>query len=382
MTGLDWAIVAFAVLMGAWGYQQGLIVGALSLLGFVSGALAGGRLGPALLAGGSESPYAPAVALAGALLIGGIVAVSLEGVAHGLRSRLLRHRGAATIDAAGGAFLLAALGLALVWMFGAVALNAPGASDLRKTAQRSTVLEAINSVLPPSGFVINALNRIDPGVSVPGPDPGVGPPDSRLAGDPEVRAAAASVVRVLGTACGLGVEGSGWVAAPGIVVTNAHVVAGQDDTTVGFEGSDARHDATAVFYDSGNDLALLRVDDLGDAAPLEIAEAPSSGTTGAVIGYPENGPRQISPARVGQTATVISEDAYGNGPIRRQLTALRGEVRSGNSGGPLVDGDGEVMTTVFASTTSGKAGGYGVPNAIVSGALAAAGGEVSTGPCA
>jgi S1-C subfamily serine protease len=380
VTGLDWGIIVFALLMGAWGYQQGLIVGALSLIGFVGGALVGSRLGPALLLDGSESPYAPATALVGALLIGGIVAVSLEGLAHTLRGRVLNSPGVAIVDAGGGALLLAALGLGVVWLFGAVALNAPGAKDLRQAVQRSAILRALNDALPPSGFVINALNRIDPGVSVPGPDPGVGPPDTRLAGDPEVRAAEDGVVRVVGTACGLGVEGSGWLAAPGLVVTNAHVVAGQDDTTVSHDGAESGVDATPVHYDPSNDLALLRVDGLaGD--PLPIRDSPQSGISGAVLGYPENGPFTITAARLGETELVISEDSYGRGPLQRELTALRGEVRSGNSGGPVVDGDGRVLTTVFASTTSGRAGGYGVPNDIVSSALADSSGEADTGAC-
>jgi S1-C subfamily serine protease len=380
MTGLDWGIIVFALLMGAWGYQQGLIVGALSLVGFVAGALIGSRLAPALLVDGSESPYAPATALVGALLIGGIVAVSLEGVAHTLRGRVLKVPGVAIVDAGGGALLLAALGLGVVWLLGAVALNAPGAKDLRQAVQRSAILRALNDALPPSGFVINALNRIDPGVSVPGPAPGVGPPDSRLAGDPEVRAAEDGVVRVVGTACGLGVEGSGWLAAPGLVVTNAHVVAGQDDTTVSRDGAESGVEATAVHYDPSNDLALLRVSGLaGD--PLPLRGSPQSGISGAVLGYPENGPFTITAARLGETDLVISEDSYGRGPLQRQLTALRGEVRSGNSGGPMVDGDGRVLTTVFASTISGKAGGYGIPNGIVSAALADSNGEADTGPC-
>ena len=380
MTSLDWIIVALAVLMGFWGYRQGLIVGLLSLAGFVLGALAGSRLGPALLPEGSQSPYAPLTALAGALLVGGIAAVSLEGLAHVLRRRLLRRRGAALYDAAGGAVLLAALGLCLAWMFGVVALNAPGAKDLRQQVQRSAILRELNETFPPSGSLLNALNRIDPGVSIAGPDPGVGEPDSRLAGDPEVRGAADSVVRVLGTACGLGVSGSGWIAAPGLVVTNAHVVAGEEDTAVSFDDEDDTLDATPVHYDPANDLALLRVDGLGGEA-LPLADSPQAGTPGAVLGYPENGPFTIEPARLGTTGSVISEDSYGRGPLMRELTALRGEVRSGNSGGPLVDGGGRVLTTVFASTTSRAGGGYGVPNSIVRSALADSTGEVSTGPC-
>ncbi len=378
MTGLDWGIVAFALLMAVWGYQQGLIVGALSLGGFVVGALLGSRLGLALLADGAESPYAPVTALAGALLIGGIVAASLEGVAHALRQRFLRHRGALILDSSGGAVLLAALGLGLVWLFGAVALNAPGTTDLRQAVQRSAILRALNEAVPPSGSLLNALNRIDPGVTIEGPDPGVRPPDRGIAGDPEVRAAEDSVVRVLGTACGLAVSGSGWVAAPGLVVTNAHVIAGQQDTAVGLDGE--RHEATPVHYDPRNDLALLRVGGL-DSPPLPLAANPRTGTTGAVLGYPENGPFAISPVRLGTTGTVLSQDAYGRGPIRRQMTALRGEVASGNSGGPVVGGDGRVLTTVFAATTTGQAGGYGVPNSIVRDALDAPDGAVGTGPC-
>jgi S1-C subfamily serine protease len=370
--------------MAFWGYQQGLIVGVLSLAGFAIGAFLGSRLGPALLPDGSHSPYAPATALAGALLVGGIVAVSMEGLAFAARRRLLgptgRHRGVAVMESTGGALLLVALALGIAWLFGAVALNAPGAKSLRQAVQESAILRALNDAFPPSSGLIRALNRIDPRVSVQGPSPDVAPPDSKIARDPEVRAASASVVRVLGTACGLGVEGSGWIAEPGIVVTNAHVVAGETDTTVTPAGSDSSFEATPVHYDPSNDLALLRVNGL-QAAPLSFAPNVTSGTPGAVIGYPENGPLTITPARAGATGPVITEDSYGRGPVTRELTALRGEVHSGNSGGPLVDGNGRVMGTVFAATTQGKPGGYAVPNGVVAGALGDSTGAVSTGPC-
>ena len=384
MTGLDWLIVAFALAMAFWGYQQGLIVGVLSLAGFAIGAFLGGRLGPALLPEGSHSPYAPATALVGALLIGGIVAVSMEGVAISARRRLLgpagRHHGVAIAESAGGAVLLVTMALGIAWLFGAVALNAPGAKSLRQAVQQSAILQALNEAFPPSSGLIKALNRIDPRVSIQGPSPDVAAPDSKIARDPQVRAASGSVVRVLGTACGLGVEGSGWVAGSDLVVTNAHVVAGETDTTVSPAGSDSSVDATPVHYDPTNDLALLRVDGLGDA-PLPFASDVTSGTPGAVIGYPENGPLTVTPARVGATGPVVTQDSYGRGPVTRELTALRGEVHSGNSGGPLVDGDGRVMGTVFAATTEGKPGGYAVPNDVVASALRDSTGAVSTGPC-
>jgi S1-C subfamily serine protease len=384
VTGLDWLILVFALAMGFWGYQQGLIVGVLSLGGFAIGAFLGSRLGPSLLPDGSHSPYAPATALAGALLIGGMVAVSLEGIALGMRRRLLgaagRRRGIAVAEASGGALLLIALALSMAWLFGAVALNAPGVKGLRTAVQRSAILQALNDTFPPSSSLINALHRIDPRVAIQGPSPNVAAPDSKIAQDPEVQAAGHSVVRVLGTACGLGVEGSGWIAAPGLVVTNAHVVAGETDTTVTQNGSGSSLDATPVHYDSKNDLALLRVNGL-DEAPLPLAPDVRSGTAGAVLGYPENGPFTIAPARVGVTGPVVTQDSYGRGPVTRELTAMRGEVKSGNSGGPLVDGAGKVMGTIFAATTQGKPGGYAVPNGVVAGALNDSAGPVSTGPC-
>jgi S1-C subfamily serine protease len=384
VTGLDWLILAFALSMAFWGYQQGLIVGLLSLGGFAIGAFLGSRLGPALLPDGSHSPYAPATALAGALLIGGIVAVSLEGLALAIRRRLLgaagRRRGVAIAEASGGALLLVVVALGVAWLFGAVALNAPGAKGLRTAVQRSAILRALNDTFPPSSSLINALHRIDPRLAIQGPSPDVAPPDSKIAHDPEVQAAGDSVVRVLGTACGLGVEGSGWIAAPGLVVTNAHVVAGESDTTVTPPGSSSSLDATPVHYDPENDLALLRVSGL-DGTPLSLSADVTSGTPGAVLGYPENGPFTIAPARVGATGPVVTQDSYGRGPVTRELTALRGEVRSGNSGGPLVDGAGKVMGTIFAATTQGKPGGYAVPNDVVARALSDTSGQVTTGPC-
>jgi S1-C subfamily serine protease len=217
---------------------------------------------------------------------------------------------------------------------------------------------------------------------VTGQVPALRQPNARLARDPEVRAATRSTVRVLGTACGLGIEGSGWVAAPGIVVTNAHVVAGEDDTTVQPLGTGPRYDAETVWFDPRNDIAILRSSGIKSLPALRQNVNASSGTSGAVIGYPENGPLDVQPARIGPTIEALSQDAYGRGPLRRKITTMRGLVRSGNSGGPLVDGQGRVLTTIFASSVArGGRSGYGVPDSVVSNALARARGVVGTGPC-
>ncbi len=378
MTLLDWGIVAFALALAVWGYQQGLIVGALTLGGFAAGAFIGSRIGPALLEQGSSSPYAPLFAAMGALLFGALAAVALEGLALGVRAKVIRGPGLQLADGAAGAALIAAVGLGLAWLFGAVALHTPGAAELRRDVQESLILRSLNGLLPPSGPIINALNRVDPAPSITGPAPRVGAPDARITSDPDVVQAGGSVVRVLGTACGLGVEGSGWMAAPGLVVTNAHVVAGQDDTSVTSQGGTGV-DATAVAYDPANDLAVLRVD--LDLSPLPALRRPQPGVAAAVLGYPENGPFTATPARFGATTEVISQDAYGRGPIRRQISALRGEVRSGNSGGPVLDAQGRVLGTVFAAATSGPPGGYAIPNSVVAAALSGAGRPVDTGPC-
>ena len=189
------------------------------------------------------------------------------------------------------------------------------------------------------------------------------------------------MVKILGTACGLGVEGSGWVADDGVVVTNAHVVAGQDDTRVLVRGREPSLDATAIAFDPRNDIAVLRVEGL-DAKPLPIADSPAPGTSAAILGFPLNGPFDVRAGRLGQTRTSVTQDAYGRGPVQRRITSLRGVVRSGNSGGPMVDGRGRVVTTIFAATTSGPRGGFGVPNAITQRALAGAREPVDTGPCA
>lgn len=379
MTVLDWAIVAFTLALGLWGYRQGLIVGTLTLVGFGVGAFAGSRIGPLVLSEGSESPYAPLCAALGALLAGALVAVTLESMALNLRARLIRRDGFLHLaDGAGGAALIAAVALGLVWAFGAVALHAPGTAQLRLDVQRSLILRSLNEVLPPSGPILQALDRVDPAPSVIGPAAPVAAPDPAIGSDPDVIAAEGSVVRVLGTACGLGIEGSGWVAGPGLVVTNAHVIAGEDDTTVTTSGG-ASLQATPVHYDPENDLALLHVD--ADLPALALAPESSSGTAGAVLGYPENGPYAVAPARLGETRDTISENSYGRGPIRRPITSLRGTVRSGNSGGPLVDDRGRVLGTVFAATTTGTPGGFAVSDEVVEAALQSPLAPVDTGPC-
>jgi S1-C subfamily serine protease len=380
MTVLDWLIVAGTALFALSGYYRGFIVGAMSLAGFAGGAIAGTRIASALLPSGDASPYAPAFGLFGALLAGAILAIGLEGLGLRLR-RAMRLPLLGVADGVLGAALAACVALGIFWVLGALALQAPGEQALRRDVQRSVILRRLNAWLPPSGAILHALARIDPLPQVRGPSAGVGAPPTAIAANPTVRRAASSVVRVTGTACGLGIEGSGWVAAPGEVVTNAHVVAGEQDTVV-HAGGGATLPAQAILFDAHNDVAVLRVPALDEPA-LPLAVDPPAGLAAAILGYPRDGPFTAAPGRIGETQTTLTEDAYGNGPVARLVTPLRGTVRPGNSGGPMVDAAGAVVTTVFAATVGGPPrGGFGVANAVVRRDLDRASGAVSTGPCA
>jgi len=272
----------------------------------------------------------------------------------------------------------AAAGAAIVWVAGAVALHVPGQVELREEVQRSRILRELNARVPPSRL-LDAIARVDPFAAIRGPEANVAPPDPGLLATAGVRAARASVFRVTGTACGLGVVGSGWAAAPNLVVTNAHVVAGMTDARVDRRDEEFR-DAVVVAFDARNDIAVLRVEGLG-AKPLQAVD-PVEGQAVAILGYPENRPFTATPGRIGQTASVLTDDALGRGPVQRLITTLRGEVRQGNSGGPAVDGRGRVQTTIFASRVGSDSSGYGVPTSLVREELAGAGAaRVSTGPC-
>jgi S1-C subfamily serine protease len=383
MTGIDWVIVAFTVLLAVYGYAQGFIVGAMSLVGFAVGAFLGTRIAPLLLSQGARSPYAPLFGLLGALLAGGVLASGLEGVGTRVR-RALRLPGLRTIDGLAGAALTACVGLGIAWIIGAVALQSSSSPVLRRDIQRSAILQELDTLLPPSGPILDALARFDPLPTVHGPAAEVPAPSPLVLHEPGVRAAARSVVRVFGTACGLGVEGSGWVADPGVVLTNAHVVAGESDTQVQVRGVGAGLPATVIGFDVHDDVAVLRVHGLSEPA-LQLAAVARSGTAGAILGYPLDGAFNAQPGRIGQTETMDTQNAYGTGHVLRSILALRGKVRPGNSGGPIIDSSGHVLATVFAAITGmARPGGFAIPNGVVRAQLRKAlarQGAVGTGHC-
>jgi len=378
VTRADWFALAFVAITGLLGLRRGLIGSVLSAAAVVAGAILGARLAPHLLDGGDDSSYTPVVALAGAGA-GALALQTVAGLAGAAVRRALRLRSLRTLDSLGGLAFGAATGLAIVWILGAVSLHFPGQPELRRGAQRSLVLQRLNGLVPPSRL-LQAIERADPFPAIAGPSAPVDPPDPTIGGTPGARRAAASVVRVLGTACGLSVAGSGWAAAPELVVTAAHVVAGQRDTAVDRGEGSRRLAAEAVAFDARNDLAVLRVTGLG-ATPLRLGEG-ERGEPVAILGYPGGGGLTSAAGRVGRTVTVLTEDAYGAGPVRRRVTSLRGNVRKGNSGGPAVNARGEVESMVFATSIGSPERGFGVPPELVRRALAEVSTQVSTEECA
>jgi S1-C subfamily serine protease len=371
VTPIDFIIIVFAALFAVVGFARGFLIGVLSLVGFVAGAYLGTRFGPQLLREGNQSPFAPLFGLLGALIGGTLISAGAEGLADAMRSAIVSPA-ARTIDGLLGSVLAIALALGIAWLLSVIVLQTPGIRSHRRAIQRSAILKELNQVLP-ADEVLKALARFDPFPRITGPEANVPPPRSAIARDADVQRAGDSVVQVLGNSCG-----------PGVVVTNAHVVAGeqQGETVVQPRGGGARYGATAIAFDSRNDVAVLRVPAL-PAAPLGFAGDVRVGEAGAVEGYPLSGPFAVRPARIGSTQTVLTQDAYGRRLVRRKITSFRGNVQPGNSGGPIVDGAGHVSATVFAkSTGGGPEGGFAIPNDIVRDTLRSASGPVGTGPCA
>jgi S1-C subfamily serine protease len=356
---LDIAALCVIGLSALNGFRRGLIVGACSLAGLLVGGYLGAKLAPGLLHS-PTSIYPPLVTLGGAV-VGSAIGRLVAGMVGGSVRRALRIGLLQGFDNIGGGVLGALTGLAFVWVVASVLLYVPANGDMRREVQRSRIAGRLTSSWPPSR-VIDELVRIDPFPSLTGPAANVTAGDPALLLTPAVRVAGRSVVRIVGVACGVGVEGSGWIVAPGLVVTNAHVVAGIDNPLVDRQGGPVRR-ASVIGFDAGNDLALLRVHGLS-GRPLALAR-PEDHLPVVVLGFPENGALKAVPGRLGATTRALVRDAYGRLPVARGVTAVRADIRPGDSGGPIVDSAGRVRAVVFARRAR-SSGGFGVPAPLVS----------------
>ena len=381
MTTLDFFIALFMVLTVLRGARTGFLAGVFSLVGVVLGASLGSRVALYLLPEGESPALGAGITLISILAFAAFGEVVARTAGGALRDRLSSST-SATLDGLGGAALGFALSLVLVWAVGVFALQSPPLAGVHPAVKESRILQALNARMP-SDLLMRAVAELNPLPQIRGPEADVPVPNEQIASDPEVLAAGSRTVRVRGIACGYGIEGSGWVAAPDLIVTNAHVVAGETVTRVQPGGTGLPRRAEVVLFDEKNDVAILRADNLG-LNPMPLA-APEEGDAAAVLGFPESGPLDVQPARTGATRRVISSDAYNRGPVERTVTSFRVYVRPGNSGGPVVNEDGEVVATVFASRANSEDSGYGIPSHIIQRRLATATEltePASTGKCA
>ncbi len=363
MNLLDWLLVGLVLTYALSGYWQGFVTGAMATAGLLLGGLTGVWLAPLAL-GDAE----PSVLVSlGALFIV-ILAASLGQAFFqygGARLRdTIRWQPFRAVDAAGGALLSGAAVLLVSWALG-VAVAGSGIGGITPLVRESAILKKVDEVLPAGAdgllkafndvvgttFFPRYLEPFAPERIVP-----VGPGPTRLLTDPDVVRAEQSVVKIESTnRCGRGIEGSGFLFAPGRVMTNAHVVAGVEQPTVEIGGSAV--EGTVVYYDPEIDVAVLAVD-AGEvpALPFDLDVEPKEGV--AVLGFPEAGPYDVQPGRVRSEQRLRSPNIYGDGAVIRDVLSLRGSVRPGNSGGPVVSSGGDVVGVVFAASLTDADTGY------------------------
>jgi S1-C subfamily serine protease len=387
---LDWVLILVVLLYAVSGYWQGFVTGAFATVGLLLGGLVGVWLAPEALGDATPSIL---VSLAAIFIV--IVCASLgQAVFQLVGTRIRDHitwQPVRALDAVGGAVLSAVAALLVAWALG-VALSGSGLQGITPMVRGSKVLAEVDSVLPDSaGSKLSAFNDVVGTTFFPrylepfAPERivAVPPGPRRMLADPDVTRAEAGVVRVRSTNdCGQGIEGSGFVYAPDRVMTNAHVVAGVSDPVIDVNGTSVSGEV--VFYDPQVDVAVIAVPS-GSVQPLRFANDATPGEAVAILGFPQNGPYDVQAGRIRADQRLRSPDIYGGGTVIREVLSLRGLIRPGNSGGPVVDSAGQVVGVVFAASVTSDDTGYAlswqqVEQAAVAGRISSR--AVSTQGCA
>ena len=365
---LDLALVALAVLVGVRGYRQGLLVGAASLIGFIGGALIGtlfaGPVAGLFASGTARSLFGLLTVLVVATVLEELLAYVAAKGRDALRIRPLR-----VADGVLGTVFSVTAMLFVAWLLGLAAINSPF-TGLARQVRHSRILTTVDDLVPNSLYLdfstflriveSHDLPPVFAGLNPPLPPP-VAPPVNGAVPGRVIRADAPSIVKIVAAdpECGQETEGSGFVYAPGHVLTNAHVVAGSRGVRIVSDGTGASVGLAArvVLFDPNTDVAVLDVPGLA-RTPLAFHPAASSGDPAEAVGYPENGPFTPTAARVAIRELITGPNIYADATVTRQVYVLRATVRPGNSGGPLLAPDGRVYGTVFAASTTDPSTGY------------------------
>jgi S1-C subfamily serine protease len=387
---LDWLLIVLVFAYALSGYWQGFVTGAFATGGLLLGGLFGVWLAPVALGDANPSLLVSLGALFIVILSASLGQATFQFAGTRIRERIT-WQPVRALDAVGGAALSAVAVLIVAWALG-VAISGSRIGGITPLVRSSAVLAEVDEVLPASAS--NALQAFNDVVGTsffprylepfaPERIVEVGPGPKRLLGDPDVQRAESSVLKVRGTnECGRGVEGSGFVYADNRLMTNAHVVAGIDDPEVVI--GDDTVDAEVVYYNPDIDVAVLAFDS-GDVPVLDFDEQAKAEQGVAILGYPQDGPYRVEPARIRAEQRLRSPNIYGDGAVIREVFSLRGRILPGNSGGPIVTSAGDVAGVVFAASVTDHDTGYALTAAQVENAAdsgRSSSGQVSTGGCA
>lgn len=393
MNLLDLALVAATIAFAVGGFRQGFVTAALSFCGFFGGAVLGAQLAdPVASRMAEDSSWRVAVAVAVVLAVALVGQVLAVWVGNQLRQRLT-WRPVQAVDSVLGAVVSAVAVLLVFWMV-ATPLAAAPFPRVSAAVRDSEVVRAVDDVVPTQVRALysslrDAVRGYDfPevfGPLVPTRVRDVPTPDPALLGSRAVTGSRPSVVKITGLAgsCARRIEGSGFVYAADRIMTNAHVVAGIDRPQVEVAGE--QRDATVVLYDPERDVAVLRVPDLG-LRPLVFAARPVDTNDDAIVlGYPEDGPFFAGAGRIRDRMEIRGPDIYDERTVTRQVYSIYADIRSGNSGGPLIAPDGTVLGVIFAAAVDQQQTGFALTAAEVAGAArtgTSATAPVDTGDCA
>jgi S1-C subfamily serine protease len=389
---VDVVVIVLALAFAFSGFRQGLLVSAASFLGFFGGAVVGAQLSGAVADSVDASPVARVFAALVVVLAGALLGQLLAGaIGRAVRSRVTWEP-AKVVDSVAGAALSAVAVLLVAWMVATPLATAPF-PEVASQVRQSALVGAVDASVPDGVRSVydqlrEAIERrglpdvLDPLTptevrDVPAPDPA-------LRDSPVVASVQGSVVQIRGVApsCSRQIDGSGFVYAPERVMTNAHVLAGVSEPVVTAEGEE--YEAVPVFVDPEVDVAVLYVPGLPQVPLAFTAEPVDFGADAIIMGYPGGGGLFVGPARVRDRGDISGPDFRDQQTVTRDVYALFGEVRAGNSGGPLFDSNGQVLGVVFASAITDPTTGYALTAPQVSQAAAAgqtATGSVDTGPC-
>ncbi|HEY3895172.1 MAG TPA: MarP family serine protease [Pseudonocardiaceae bacterium] len=393
MNWVDVLVLMLAVLAATSGFRQGTVAAAASFIGVLAGAVIGVRIAPSLI----TNYHSPEVRVAiGVSIV--IVLIALGETLGVLLGRAVQRRidteALRRVDGFFGAVVQGMAALVVAWLIALPLTNSSAYSGLTSAVRDSSVLRIVDPLMPKDlrDLPTELTRLLDvsgfPDVLAPfSPTPitDVGPADPAVLNSPVVRQARYSVLKVRGRArsCSRALEGTAFVVAAERVITNAHVVAGTDRVQV--ESGGRTYDAEVVSYDPETDVAILKVPGL-IAPVLHLAPQPAtSGMSGLVLGYPLDGPYTASAARVRDRIHLRGPDIYNASTVVRNVYTVRAVVRSGNSGGPLLDSSGQVLGLVFGAAVDNDETGFVLTDDEIADAIASAPNrktEVSTGSCA